>query len=496
MGKKFLEEMDSTRGIDNNTVDTVDRRSVDTKKEKWTEMQDPDAGEQLCERVAAEVKSALPVKAESVEGDGVTVEDKFLMKFIERTIEVIERLMRPPSPPLPRPTQTAPNYPFIPFAAPAAAAAPPPVAKKQRLEDPQQPTAPPPQVTQPARPRPPETVQAAPKDPPKPATSLPKPVVKPVSNASPDHTPQSLVKEKDAMPTQPENIGVLPKEQPGMLTPKEVVQLAGYFRGKRELPEEPSLQLNILDFAGQKQYRPMHHCYIARRALYIVVFNIEDVLDHIDDDPCEPIEDIRYWVHSINAHIYPPDKNEKEKDKEIKKVLLVGTRRGNHTPEELQKIHDLIDLELMDPDSKCVNHISFESNYSFFPVENSTDYLKSETYLEDSGTKLLQQKIDNITAGLDFMQKLYPLKWLKFEQHLELRGKDARVPVIEIEEALKLAEDSRITDKEQQKWALEFFHETGKIICLGKLATYCCMIIIVLIFFCRSRSSSTALFGN
>ena len=40
--------------------------------------------------------------------------------------------------------------------------------------------------------------------------------------------------------------------------------------------KDPPLTFHTLDFAGQKLYRPMHHCFITQNAFYIVVFNLED----------------------------------------------------------------------------------------------------------------------------------------------------------------------------------------------------------------------------
>ena len=40
--------------------------------------------------------------------------------------------------------------------------------------------------------------------------------------------------------------------------------------------KDPPLTFHTLDFAGQKLYRPMHHCFITQHAFYIVVFNLVD----------------------------------------------------------------------------------------------------------------------------------------------------------------------------------------------------------------------------
>ncbi len=118
--------------------------------------------------------------------------------------------------------------------------------------------------------------------------------------------------------------------------------------------KNPSLVLNTLDFAGQKLYRPMHHCFISRRALYIVVFKIPDML--MEASRKKSLEEVRYWIHSIHSHIYSPEKDMKGEDKKINRVFLVGTHRGDHTDQDLKKIDKLIKKELYF-DDRCCNHL-------------------------------------------------------------------------------------------------------------------------------------------
>ena len=47
--------------------------------------------------------------------------------------------------------------------------------------------------------------------------------------------------------------------------------------------KDPPLTFHTLDFAGQKLYRPMHHCFITRRAMYIVVFNLQVLVKDLNE---------------------------------------------------------------------------------------------------------------------------------------------------------------------------------------------------------------------
>ena len=164
-------------------------------------------------------------------------------------------------------------------------------------------------------------------------------------------------------------------------------------------------------------------------------------------------------------------------DQKINRVILVGTHREGHTPEDLKAIDDLIEAEFIQPDNKCVNHIcpvkevagASGNGLNFFvAVENSMDIVADAgNYLERSGTKFLKENVKDITKDLKFMKEEHPIKWLKFKQLLE-RSKARDPPVMTVQEVKQLAVQSRITDTEQQELALRFFHDTRQIICLSK----------------------------
>ena len=252
---------------------------------------------------------------------------------------------------------------------------------------------------------------------------------------------------------------------------------------------DPVLHLNVLDFAGQKQYRPMHHCFLTRRAMYLVVFNLQHVIQYLEQKKCSeavtvnPFEEIRYWLHSIHIHTLPavPGKEKKA----LKNVCLVGTHRNPPVPskgraiddEELQKINDLI-MEEIEDDDRCISHLHFmgpDSKRVFIAVENSIDG-KEEEHREASGAKALQDEIKKVTNHLSFIEEDYPLSWLRLEAKLverrkKLEGENSSL-LIQLDQVLRLATQCGIHSPEGQNLALEFFHETGKIVYLSKYAMH------------------------
>ena len=59
---------------------------------------------------------------------------------------------------------------------------------------------------------------------------------------------------------------------------RQIERLSRSGKGK-----DPPLTFHTLDFAGQKLYRPMHHCFITRRAMYIVVFNLQVLVKDLNE---------------------------------------------------------------------------------------------------------------------------------------------------------------------------------------------------------------------
>ena len=248
--------------------------------------------------------------------------------------------------------------------------------------------------------------------------------------------------------------------------------------------KEPVLLLNTLDFAGQKQYRPMHHCFLSRRAMYLVVFNLQHVIRYLEQKSQQsvpsgmkvsnPFEEIRYWLHSIHAHTLPavPGKV----NEPMKNVCLVGThrappdqRKGRHIEDdEVKEINDVI-MDEIHADDRCSSHLHLmgpNGDRVFIAVENSMEDR------EASGAKALQNQIKTMSQGLSFLGEEYPVIWFRFDSELtrlkeSLKRKKSSL-VVKEEEVLKIATHCGITDRDGQLLALEFFHETGKIVCLSK----------------------------
>lgn len=218
--------------------------------------------------------------------------------------------------------------------------------------------------------------------------------------------------------------------------------------------KEPSL---ILNFDGQ---RSVHHCFISSRALYLVDFMIPDMLQfirHPKQTSFNPLDDICYLIRSINSHIRLYSAEEKV----FENVVLIGIHPGNPPcdQESIKEINEYLKKYL---DDRCFDHIhSLPSKNSFFipMLENSIDCITKK--------KCVQLTIKEMSQKIEFLDDYYPLNWQKFEDQIYNERKEQ--PIMKTQDVKKLAVSSGIKDEKQQDIALKFFHDAGKINCLGKL---------------------------
>lgn len=453
----FKIDLDSTRGIDNNVIDTVERRPLGIEKGIW-QAKDRETGpnERYTDALANELMDTLPQPEPEEAEDRQNVEEEDLLARIRLIVaeRVREKENKIPSMLAPSPTTTSAQPQSV---APASAAAAvhvynqPPPTKIPRVEK-QHAKTHQPKAKQPVK----QPGTAAPKR----RERLPHTEAQHPQVQNPDTAVATV---NDPVPT---------------LEPQEGAKINNVLKSGAQDRKEPSLLLNTLDFAGQQHYKPMHYCFISRRALYVIVFRIPDMLEFLrkSEAICNPIEELRYWIHSIHARIYPPDETVEKEDKKLNRVFLVGTHLGDHSDEDLKNIDLAIKEQLvMCETNHCVNHIHPRSSSQrnlkfFFPVENSIDFqVNEDNYLEESGTKSFQNDVEVKCKGLPFLDEDHPIKWLKFEERLEqCEVAKSYAPVMSIEEVKGFAKKCGIVDEEMQDLALKFLHDTGKIIYLGE----------------------------
>ena len=481
VGKNYCKDLKSTEGIDNNTVTLVDERNI----VDWQE--NNISGNAFAKAAGEKTRELMPPKSE---GAGSLPIQKDLLQNIKQIEQYLKSHLasriyksilaydgtskhHQPEVPLPAYSELSSFVPHpdqTPEKHPQEAKQVPPVHQERRsstpvevkMKEPEPVTPIPVQKHQPLE----ETEQSKSPTPERSMEETEEPEQMPENEPSNDNDTH------DETPSSQGKDGVGISHQDGSI-------IAGIVkRGGEKRKSEEKLTLVTLDFAGQPEYHSMHHCFISRRACYLVVFKLPDMVEYIrkgaTSDGHNSWEEFRYWIHSIHAHIYPPSEEEEKQINLFRRIILVGTHRDNVKPEDLEKV-DIFLKEKIENDERCVNHVitireklgdNFDTNY-YIPVENSIDVEKSnKDYRSKSGTKSVQIVIDEMPKMLPFLQEEFPIRWLKFKERIEVRA--SSTPVLTVQEMTGEANKSRIYDEEQQKNAIKFLHDSGKIICLGK----------------------------
>ena len=453
MGKSFLEDRESTRGIDNEHVDVIDCRPVNS--ETWTEVKFEDIARrnegQFASSVAEGVQPHLtsgvtperaPPPTPGALAEALTKIDKYLKK-VEKDAKraSVHVPAKTPAPQAEVPTEANVTA----SKASASSVSVPQSATTHHTTEP------------PMEHRTTAPQSAVPSDTATPKPEQPEKEVKP----RPPHSPP-----RAADPPTRHRRNTRRQSDIGRRMGKSIVSTA-----KRGLDQkEPVLQYNTLDFAGQKEYRAMHHCFIVRRAIYLVVFNLQVLRESSTPEYKQALEEIHYWLNSIHAHIRDPDPC-------YKRVLLVGTHRSPNgvaplTDEELL----LIDKALTE---ECICHSSilnelyradFSGKLWFAAVENSIDG-REENDRERSGAKSLQKAIHCAWNALPFKDEEYPTTWLRFEAFLN-RMRNQGTRLVDAETIRQTARDEYGIGEENEadvELALGFFHDTGTIVYSSKL---------------------------
>ena len=209
------------------------------------------------------------------------------------------------------------------------------------------------------------------------------------------------------------------------------------------------LKFSSFDFAGQKHYKPMHHCFLTSRAVYVVAFNVRHLLN---DQQNKCIQELKFWVNSI--HIYTDV---------TAKIVLVGTHRGPYsgvlgndrlyqlTSEQEETIYKVME-DYFDKECYALQISWFENDKIIAMVENS---LRGD----DSGAIAIRNKLLKLGDRYPGNNDDLPTSYLRLEQKILKERKQNTL--ISRKEVVGWASKFCIDDSAV---ALIFFHDIGTII--------------------------------
>ena len=218
------------------------------------------------------------------------------------------------------------------------------------------------------------------------------------------------------------------------------------------------LKFSSFDFAGQKHYKPMHHCFLTSRAVYVVAFNVRHLLNE-QREKC--IHELKFWINSI--HIYTDDDA---------KIVLVGTHRGPYpgihgndhldplTSEQQDTIYTIMEDNF---DKEC-----YASRVSWFEMDKKIVAMveNSLTGDDDSGANVIRQKLLELGDQYPGNNDDLPTSYLHLEHKIFQERKQRNL--ISRKEVVGWAKEYGIDDPAV---ALTFFHDIGTIIDPSELSS-------------------------
>lgn len=202
-----------------------------------------------------------------------------------------------------------------------------------------------------------------------------------------------------------------------------------------------SITFSTWDFGGQSVFHNLHHLFLSRYSVYLVVFK----MPHMMKDPQRAVEMIRYWLNSLALHAKGAP------------ILSVGTHKDQvKTSEEHKKISEML-LEILG--DRLVEQVTpfakeQEDGLWFYPIDNSL-----------SGARSPDPVVAELRHAIEVVAKEDPEEYL--ERPIPIRWHGILDILLKQEESfLTMTEMKRMAAEQclpawQLMPMLEMFHELG-----------------------------------
>jgi len=217
--------------------------------------------------------------------------------------------------------------------------------------------------------------------------------------------------------------------------------------------EEEAFRFSIWDYAGQEVFYNLHHLYLTRYSVYMVVFNMEWLTSSAPLKAQEECLDyLRFWLNSISIHAVD------RTDQSISPIFLIGTHKDVVSDGEK---HDLISKLLREKFSgnPAWHKVNFfkcgPKALTFYPVDNTLG--SSDPVIGE-----LRNDVQRCVSEEAYVKKLIPFEWMQvMDQMQQLTCKSTSLgKIVELSKISGLP--SRDIPLEKEIFAmLKFYHELG-----------------------------------
>ena len=225
---------------------------------------------------------------------------------------------------------------------------------------------------------------------------------------------------------------------------------------------ESNLILSLFDFGGESVCSIIHHLFLTPHGVYIVVFNMLDMLDENKRD--ESLSEMSFWINSIVMHTRDP------KNGKIAPMFLVGTHKdavssiSNH-----KRISEFIEERFRR--NAAWPYIQENENFCFFPV-------KSIAGQSDDDMMNMMTAIESVVRKADHVKEPRPLAWLRALDELEATKKS----FLTLNEASSIAIANGV-EKDTVSLFLSFLNDLGIVLWLDETGLRDVVILEIITFF-------------
>ena len=178
----------------------------------------------------------------------------------------------------------------------------------------------------------------------------------------------------------------------------------------------------------------LHHLFLTRYGIYLVVFNVATFLS--DQDTA--MEFLRFWMHSIRLHA---------KDAPI---IIIGTHADAISEDRAaaESIEKVLNAELQKFSQIRRNK---QHGLTFFGLDNRTS----------AGISVIRAEIEAASQKQTFLHYKVSIRWLRC---LDMLTADQEVAKVSLTQVREIAKEAGVTTSREVAEMLGLFHELGVII--------------------------------
>jgi len=198
--------------------------------------------------------------------------------------------------------------------------------------------------------------------------------------------------------------------------------------------------LSLWDFGGQETFYTMHHIFLTRSGIYLLVFDTRELLE--TSKSLNASNYILFWLRSIKMHAPAAP------------LLLVGTFSGDTKGE-----HNIVDEQVREIVKKSGNKsVVNAGKHMFYAIDNRLRL----------GIDFLRNSIDLLMKQSDSMNATISMRWTVFLDELLNQNEN----YLSFGSCVKqIGEKWGLYSTEEQWEALSYFHEKGFLIHLKATET-------------------------